>query len=74
MDIRDKAYQWIDEHKDEMISLWREMVTIDSGIGVREGGMAMGNLCAGILENWAFPFVVCLMKNAGTPLSVNGEI
>ena len=54
MDIRDKAYQWIDEHKDEMISLWREMVTIDSGIGVREGGMAMGNLCAGILEKLGF--------------------
>lgn len=54
MDIRDKAYQWIDEHKDEMISLWREMVTIDSGIGVREGGMAMGNLCVGILEKLGF--------------------
>lgn len=54
MDIRDKVYQWIDEHKDEMISLWREMVTIDSGIGVREGGMAMGNLCAGILEKLGF--------------------
>lgn len=54
MDTRDKAYQWIDEHKDEMISLWKEMVTIDSGIGVREGGMAMGNLCAGILEKLGF--------------------
>lgn len=54
MDTRDKAYQWIDEHKDEMISLWKEMVTIDSGIGVRDGGMAMGNLCAGILEELGF--------------------
>lgn len=54
MDTRDKAYQWIDEHKDEMISLWKEMVTIDSGIGVKEGGMAMGNLCAGILEKLGF--------------------
>lgn len=54
MDTRDKAYQWIDEHKDEMISLWKEMVTIDSGIGVKEGGMAMGNLCAGILEELGF--------------------
>ncbi|WP_299144822.1 M20 family metallopeptidase [uncultured Dialister sp.] len=54
MDTRDKAYQWIDEHKDEMISLWKEMVTIDSGIGVRDGGMAMGNLCAGILEKLGF--------------------
>ena len=55
MDTRDKAYQWIDEHKDEMVSLWKEMVTIDSGIGVRDGGMAMGNLCAGILEELGFP-------------------
>lgn len=54
MDTRDKAYQWIDEHKDEMVSLWMEMVTIDSGIGVRDGGMAMGNLCAGILEELGF--------------------
>lgn len=54
MDTRDKAYQWIDEHKDEMISLWKGMVTIDSGIGVKEGGMAMGNLCAGILEKLGF--------------------
>ena len=54
MDTRDKAYQWIDEHKDEMISLWKEMVTIDSGIGVKEGGMAMGNLCTGILEKLGF--------------------
>lgn len=54
MDTRDKAYQWIDENKDEMISLWKEMVTIDSGIGVKEGGMAMGNLCAGILEKLGF--------------------
>lgn len=54
MDTRDKAYQWIDEHKDEMISLWKKMVTIDSGIGVRDGGMAMGNLCAGILEELGF--------------------
>ncbi|MEE0291462.1 MAG: M20 family metallopeptidase [Dialister sp.] len=54
MDTRDKAYQWIDEHKDEMVSLRKEMVTIDSGIGVRDGGMAMGNLCAGILEELGF--------------------
>ena len=54
MDTRDKAYQWIDEHKDEMVSLWKGMVTIDSGIGVRDGGMAMGNLCAGILEELGF--------------------
>lgn len=54
MDTRDRAYQWIDEHKEDMVSLWKDMVTIDSGIGVKEGGMAMGNLCAGILEKLGF--------------------
>ena len=50
MTTRDKAYEWIDAHKDDMVDLWKQMVTIDSGIGVKEGGMEMGNLCAGILE------------------------
>lgn len=54
MDTRDRAYQWIDEHKEDMVSLWKDLVTIDSGIGVKEGGMAMGNLCAGILEKLGF--------------------
>lgn len=54
MDTRDRAYQWIDEHKEDMVSLWKDMVTIDSGIGVKEGGMATGNLCAGILEKLGF--------------------
>lgn len=54
MDAREKAYQWVDAHRDDMVSLWKDMVTIDSGIGVKEGGMAMGNLCAGILEKMGF--------------------
>lgn len=37
-----------------MMELWKNMVTIDSGIGVKEGGMAMGDLCAGILEKLGF--------------------
>lgn len=54
MTTRDKAYEWIDAHKDDMVDLWKQMVTIDSGIGVKEGGMEMGNLCAGILEKLGF--------------------
>ena len=34
MDAREKAYQWVDAHRDDMVSLWKDMVTIDSGIGV----------------------------------------
>lgn len=54
MTTRDKAYEWIDAYKDDMVDLWKQMVTIDSGIGVKEGGMEMGNLCAGILEKLGF--------------------
>ena len=54
MTTRDKAYEWIDAHKDDMVDLWKQMVTIDSGIGVKEGGMEIGNLCAGILEKLGF--------------------
>lgn len=54
MDCKEKAFQWVDTHHDDMISLWKQMVSIDSGIGVKEGGMEMGNLCAGILEKLGF--------------------
>ncbi len=54
MTTRDKGYERIDAHKDDMVDLWKQMVTIDSGIGVKEGGMEMGNLCAGILEKLGF--------------------
>lgn len=54
MDEKEKAYRWIDDHREEMVGLWKEMVSIDSGIGVPEGGIAMGNLCAGILEKLGF--------------------
>lgn len=54
MSEKDVAFDWVDAHKDEMIQLWKDMVSIDSGIGVKEGGMEMGNLCAGILEKLGF--------------------
>lgn len=54
MSTKDTAFQYVDAHRDEMVALWKDIVTIDSGIGVKEGGMAMGNLCAGILEELGF--------------------
>lgn len=54
MNEKDRAFGWVDGHREEMLQLWETMVNIDSGIGVREGGMAMGNLCAGILEALGF--------------------
>lgn len=54
MSTKDTAFQYVDAHRDDMVALWKDMVTIDSGIGVKEGGMAMGNLCAGILEELGF--------------------
>ena len=32
MDTKEKAFAWVDAHRDEMVNLWREMVSIDSGI------------------------------------------
>lgn len=67
MNTKEKAFSWVDSYRDEMVDLWKQMVTIDSGIGVKEGGMEMGNLCAGILERLGFPSAVFLMKNAEIP-------
>lgn len=53
-DMKDKAFAWVDAHQDDMVALWKKMVSIDSGIGVKEGGMEMGNLCAGLLETLGF--------------------
>ena len=54
MDTKEKAFAWVDAHRDDMVDLWREMVSIDSGIGVKEGGMEIGNLCASRLEKMGF--------------------
>ena len=54
MDTKEKAFAWVDAHRDEMVDLWRKMVSIDSGIGVKEGGMEIGNLCASRLEKMGF--------------------
>lgn len=54
MGVKEKAFQWVDEHHDEMVDLWKEMVSIDSGIGVKEGGMEIGNLCASRLKALGF--------------------
>ena len=54
MDVKEKAFAWVDANKEGIIDLWKQMVSIDSGIGVKEGGMEIGNLCAGILEELGF--------------------
>jgi glutamate carboxypeptidase len=54
MTLKEKAFSYIDQHHEDMLNLWENMVNIDSGIGVKTGGMNMGNLCAGILESLGF--------------------
>ena len=54
MDVKEKAFAWVDANKEGIIDLWKQMVSIDSGIGVKEGGMEIGNPCAGILEELGF--------------------
>ena len=40
MEAKEKAYAWVDEHREGMMELWKNMVTIDSGIGVKEPASA----------------------------------
>ncbi len=65
MNQKETAFAWVDDHRDDMVALWKEMVTIDSGIGVKEGGMAMGNLAAGILEKLGFSIRRVSYKDCG---------
>lgn len=54
MTVKETAFKWVDNNRNQMIDLWRHMVSIDSGIGAKKGGMEMGNLCAGILKKLGF--------------------
>ncbi len=54
MNTKKNAFHWVDTHKDYMVNLWKDMVSIDSGIGVKEGGMEIGNLCGSHLEKLGF--------------------
>lgn len=54
MDVKAKAFAWVDENRESMLDLWKKMVMIDSGIGFKEGGMEIGNLCAQRLERLGF--------------------
>ncbi|QDR81775.1 M20 family metallopeptidase [Sporomusa termitida] len=36
-DKKQKAFQFVDEHRDEMVSLWQEVVSIESGPHEKEG-------------------------------------
>lgn len=54
MNTKEHAFNWVDTHKEYMVNLWKDMVSIDSGIGVKEGGMEIGNLCASHLEKLGF--------------------
>lgn len=65
MNQKETAFAWVDDHRDDMVALWKEMVTIDSGIGVKKGGMAMGNLAAGILEKLGFSIRRVSYKDCG---------
>lgn len=65
MNQKETAFAWVDDHRESMIALWKDMVTIDSGIGVKEGGMAMGNLAAGILEKLGFSIRRVSYKDCG---------
>lgn len=54
MNTKEKAFSWVDGHQDRMIDLWKKLVSIDSGIGVKEGGMEIANCAADYLKGLGF--------------------
>lgn len=65
MDTKEKAFAWVDAHRDEMVDLWREMVSIDSGIGVKEGAWRSEISVHRVWKRWGFPFVAIHLKMWG---------
>lgn len=52
--MKEKAFGYIDEHRDGMMKMWEELVMMDSGSGNKPGVDAIVAKVAGILEKaWA---------------------
>ena len=48
--MKEKAFGYIDEHRDGMMKMWEELVMMDSGSGNKPGVDAIVAKVAGILE------------------------
>ena len=75
MTIKEQAFSWVDSHKDDIISLWKDMVSIDSAIGAKAEGMEIGNLCAARLEKLGFKIHRYSFEKCGdTIVGVRGNL
>lgn len=75
MTIKEQAFAWVDSHKENIISLWKDMVDIDSAIGAKEEGMKIGNLCAARLEKLGFKIHRYSFEECGdTIVGVRGNL
>ena len=68
MDMKEKAFSYIDEHRDGMMKMWEELVMMDSGSGNKPGVDAIVAKVAGILEGMGGKTRIIEHENAGNML------
>ena len=68
MDMKEKAFGYIDEHRDGMMKMWEELVMMDSGSGNKPGVDAIVAKVAGILEGMGGKTRIIEHENAGNML------
>ena len=68
MDMKEKAFGYIDEHRDGMMKMWKELVMMDSGSGNKPGVDAIVAKVAGILEGMGGKTRIIEHENAGNML------
>ncbi len=68
MDMKEKAFGYIDEHRDGMMKMWEELVMMDSGSGNKPGVDAIVAKVADILEGMGGKTRIIEHENAGNML------
>ncbi len=68
MDMKEKAFAYIDAHRDGMMKMWEELVMIDSGSGNKKGVDTAIARVAGILEEMGGKTRIIGHENAGNML------
>ena len=66
--MKEKAFGYIDEHRDGMMKMWEELVMMDSGSGNKPGVDAIVAKVAGILEGMGGKTRIIEHENAGNML------
>ena len=66
--MKEKAFGYIDKHRDSMMKMWEELVMMDSGSGNKPGVDAIVAKVAGILEGMGGKTRIIEHENAGNML------